>query len=310
MIPYTPISLPPPQLHIKPSTSFFVIGSCFSEHISARLAQGGFTVCANPFGTLFNPASIAQGVSALLNEVVNEAWVYEGHEGSWHSTMHSTLFSAATREACLENIHQHWAQHYQSLKNAQVVMVTFGTAHVYVKNHQVVANCHKQPAKHFQKRRLSVAEIVAMWQETLTALWAANPNAQVLFTVSPFRYMNEDTHEGTLTKAILHLAIDELMQWNNKIVYFPSYEIIMDELRDYRFYDTDMLHISEQAAEYVWKRFADWSFAPNTWQYVKEYQALQKALNHKPRDPLSPESIAFKAQTLEKLKQLKLVRSE
>ena len=296
----TPVQLPSPLLKIIPDSRMFVMGSCFSEHISTRLKDCGLNVTSNPFGTLFNPLSISQGLEALLQGQVHDHWFYEGVEGSWHSIMHSTLFSGETKDICIKQVEAHWQEACQALKEASVVLNTWGTAHVYVKDNAIVANCHKQPSNLFTYRRLSVSEILDAWKHVLTSLWEINPDAKVLFTVSPFRYMNLGVHENTLTKATLHLAIEELMKWTSKILYFPSYEIVIDELRDYRFYDTDMLHVSPTAAQYVWEKFSTWCFAPETKAYAQEWQAIQKALAHKPRQPQSKESLAFKEKMVER----------
>ncbi len=213
-------------------------------------------VTCNPFGTLYNPLSIANAIHMTgLPELVE-------HDGLWHSMAHHGSFSRATREEAEKAVAESIETMQRALKEATVVIVTFGTAWVYelsAISHQpsvIVGNCHKMPEKWFSRRRLTVDEIVEAWQPIL----AQYADKKWLFTVSPIRHVRDGLHENQVSKATLLMAVDQMVNstWpNGKWQYFPSYEIMMDELRDYRFYADDLVHPSSMAVEYIWERFCD-----------------------------------------------------
>ena len=201
------------------------------------------------------------------------------HDGLWHSWLHHGSFSRPTREACLEACHAALAEGHAALREADLLMVTFGTAYVFALRQasgeeRVVANCHKLPPQTFHRRRMTAAEIVALWDDTVAALLAFNPSLQILFTVSPIRHLADGAHGNQLSKATLLLATDQLLHNHpDRLHYFPSYEIILDELRDYRFFGPDMAHPTPLAADLVWQRFQE--------TYFSSTDRNQMHLNHK-----------------------------
>ena len=227
--------------------------------------------------------------------------------GLWHSWLNDSFFSAENREECrarLENVRCEEAARFRSLK---VLFLTLGTNRYYRLNDngRVVANCHKQPGAWFTEGQLDVEGTKAELGEALEALWRVNPSLQIVFTVSPYRYAKYGFHGSRLGKAVLLLAVDELCRaYGGRCFYFPAYEIVLDELRDYRFYAADMLHPSEVAVEYIWERFSEVCFPAETRSFMAEWEAVAKALSHR---PLHPESVAYREflrQTMLKLERL------
>ena len=228
-----------------------MVGSCFSDEIGAQMQQRYLQVTCNPFGTLYNPLSIAQAINYQL-PMTNDQLVY--YEGLWHSMAHHGAFSRASKEEAEQAVRASIETMQKALKEASVVIVTFGTAWVYEKEGAIVGNCHKLPESCFNRRRLSVEEIVEAWKPIL----AQYPDKKWLFTVSPIRHIRDGLHENQLSKATLLLAVEQLGD------YFPSYEIMLDELRDYRFYADDLVHPSSLAVNYIWERFVDTFCTPQT----------------------------------------------
>ena len=254
----TPVIVPQLPFKIDYSTGIVSLGSCFADEIGERLQEGDFHVEMNPFGALYNPASIAAAVRRLMDdrEVGMDDLVQ--HEGLWHSWHHHGCFSHSTAEETLAACNSRIHQAHQALKEASLLMVTFGTAWVFEREGEIVANCHKLPPQMFVRRRMTVEEIVALWQLLLQELAAYYPGLKVLFTVSPIRHMADGAHGNQLSKSTLLLAIDNLLPTIHcplPTYYFPSYEIVLDELRDYRFFDEKMTHPTPLAVDIVWDRF-------------------------------------------------------
>lgn len=285
------------------------MGSCFAEHIGSRLprlqtAQGFPSVIVNPFGVLYNPESIRIGIETLVENSFDEKYLFRGKDGQWHSWLHSGEFSAEDKEECLNRILGRLLPAARLLWQADVLFVTFGTARVYELGCGgfVVGNCHREPAAAFTERNLSVEETVRTWLSLLRHLHQVNPSLQVVFTVSPYRYAKYGMHGSQLSKATLLLSIDRLVSAGGKdglpvSHYFPAYEIVLDELRDYRFFGPDMLHPSETAVGYVWERFRDWAFTPDMRQCAEEWQRLDNAFRHRPLHPESKSAHDFRLRT-------------
>lgn len=263
------------------------LGSCFSDEIGQRLRNGGFHIEANPFGTLYNPASIANALQRLMHDSEIDMSDLVEYEGLWHSWHHHGRFSQPTAEACLEACNSRIHLAHKALKEAQLLMITFGSAWVFelksevggrkseseqdtsalrppTSNLQVVANCHKLPQENFVRHRMSIDDIVTLWQPLLDELHAYYPSLHILFSVSPIRHIGDGLHGNQLSKSTLLLAIDQLQTTNSQlpIYYFPSYELVLDELRDYRFFDTDMVHPSSLAVDFVWEHFQRATMVP------------------------------------------------
>ena len=254
----TPVIVPQLPFKIDYSTGIVSLGSCFADEIGVRLQEGDFHVEMNPFGALYNPASIAAAVRRLMEDREIGMDDLVQHEGLWHSWHHHGCFSHSTAEETLAACNSRIHQAHQALKEASLLMVTFGTAWVFEREGEIVANCHKLPPQMFVRRRMTVEEIVALWQPLLQELAAYYPGLKVLFTVSPIRHMADGAHGNQLSKSTLLLAIDNLLptaHYPLPTYYFPSYEIVLDELRDYRFFDEKMTHPTPLAVDIVWDRF-------------------------------------------------------
>ncbi|MDR2682632.1 MAG: GSCFA domain-containing protein [Dysgonamonadaceae bacterium] len=278
----TEITLPPAGFAISPADKVMMIGSCFAENISERMRRGGFTVDANPLGIAYNPASVAGGLQDLMSRrIYTEADLFL-HEGAYHSFSHHSRFSGGESRAVLEKINAAIAFSSEFLRQARVLMITFGTANVYRlrSTGQVVANCHKRPAREFEEQRLTIEQITESWNGIIRELQALNPGLHILFTVSPIRHWKNGANANQLSKAILLLAVNELVQTHPRCEYFPAYEILLDDLRDYRFYADDWVHPHAQAIDYIWEKLGDAYFDKRTQERIREYEKQQKRMNH------------------------------
>lgn len=278
---YTTIKIPKPPFRFSWQERILLLGSCFAENIGAKLAENKFNVDINPFGTLYNPASIAAALRMLLHPERFTANDLFRHEGVYHSFTHHSRFSSTSETECLEKINDRLFASAQEIRKTGYMVITLGTAYVYrlKSSGQVVANCHKLPEKMFDRSMLSVAEIVSEWKELLLSLWEQCPDLKILFTVSPIRHWKDGAHGNQLSKATLLLAADTLQTaYPERIAYFPAYEIMMDELRDYRFYATDMLHPSELAVDYIWQRLQKISYPMKRKAFLKNGQRSKRLL--------------------------------
>ena len=280
-----------------------LLGSCFADNIGEKFGAHYFQMLSNPYGTLYNPASIAAILSPIANiqsPISNPQIIEWG--GLWHSMLHHGSFSHSDRAQVLLRCEQSRELLRAFLQEATVVIVTFGTAWVYEYEGKVVSNCHKMPANRFVRRRLSVDEIVAMWQPLLEAM----PDKHWIFTVSPIRHIKDGLHENQLSKAILLQAVEELVNKANsdKVGYFPSYEILLDELRDYRFFAEDMVHPSPVAVEYIWQRFVDTYMTVDTQNEMRTLYQLWRDRHHRFLHPESDEARLFTQQIKTRLQLL------
>lgn len=261
----TQVTIDKPPFHIEPCEEILFVGSCFADSIGQRFREEGFPVTVNPFGVMYNPASILHTLQRLTAAATQSA---------------GTATPAPT-----------------------IAFLTLGTNHVYrlKSTGEIVDNCQKRPAALFREEQLSVAQCVDYLRQSVAVLRTLNPHVRVIVTVSPIRYRKYGYHASQLSKSVLLLAADALCG-EGSATYFPSYEILMDELRDYRFYAPDMLHPSTQAVDYIWERLVDSYFSPAAKDYLAEWRPLKQALAHKPFNPDSPEYRAFREQTYNKLK--------
>ena len=304
---YTRILLPKARFSFSYEDRVVMMGSCFAENIGRKLEENKFSVDINPFGTLYNPASVAEGLRMLLRPERFTSGDLFRHEGVYHSFTHHSRFSAPSEEECLDHINSRLSQSSDFLRKATRLVITLGTAFVYrlKSDGRIVSNCHKLPEKMFDRQRLSTQEIVEDWKPLLLALWEQNPALKILFTVSPIRHWKDGAHENQLSKATLLLATDALQKdYPGRIAYFPAYEILMDELRDYRFYADDMLHPSPLAIDYILQRFIENFLSTDTSAILKEWGDIQKAINHKPFKPDSEAYKRFILQTLLKMERI------
>jgi len=300
----TVIQIPSTDIPIAHTSQIMLLGSCFSSHIGNLLLRHKFRVEENPFGILYNPFSISRTIRRLLSGIPFSESELIYYQGFYHSMMHHGQFSDTEKKGCLEKIKVRFEPAADEIRRTTHFLVTFGTAYAYrwKENGEIVGNCHQIPADRFIPVRLSMGEIVEEWKRVIGLVISENPGARFLFTVSPVRHWKNGAHENQLSKSILHLAIDSLLQEFPEVVYyFPAYELMMDELRDYRFYADDMMHPSPLAIEYIWKRFSETFFSEKTRTINAEWAQIRKGLDHRPIYPDAPSFLSFKTMLSQKL---------
>ena len=262
----TPVDIPKPGFHIEPCEAILFVGSCFADSIGQRFLENKFCATINPYGTMYNPASILHTV---------ERW-----------------------------INQQYGQGREGLSFPRIVFLTLGTNHVYrlKATGEIVDNCMKRPASLFQEEQLSIDECADYLLRTVQALSARRSDVVVVFTVSPIRYRKYGYHESQLSKATLLLAINKVLatSTDGNLHYFPAYEILMDELRDYRFYAADMLHPSDVAVEFIWQQLTDHYFSPRAQTFLQEWAPVKAALAHRPFNPDADSYRQFLSETQDK----------
>lgn len=279
------------EFHAKPSGTqigfgdqLLTIGSCFSENVGARLQKNKFPVLANPFGTVYNPISIFK----LLDTEVLDHSKFVEVGGQWYHLDFHSQFTGRDQKT-LETVLQLKLKEAAAwLAKVRTVFVTLGTAYVYewLESDEVVANCHKIPQKKFRKRLLTLEEMQVTFDRLKIKLTEINPKIQFVFTVSPVRHIKDGIEENQLSKSLLRVFCHELSQ-GERVAYFPAYEMMMDDLRDYRFYKTDMIHPSEMAEDYIWDKFQQTYMSDQTRKVLKEWRKIQAALSHRPFNPES-----------------------
>lgn len=293
---FMPVQIPASSWKIGYDDQILLMGSCFADSMCAKLHEHYFRVEGNPFGVLYNPASIAMAIEmARKSQTIEDKDLVE-HGGLWHSMAHHGVFSDIDMAVVLDKCNGSIVALRQALENATVITITFGTAWVYEYAGKVVGNCHKIPANQFVRRRMTVEEIVATWQPLVEAM----PDKKWLFTVSPIRHVKDGLHENHINKGILLQAVDQLTKQTG-CNYFPSYEIMMDELRDYRYYAEDMVHPSSMAVEYIWQRLVETYMTADTQAEMKTLHQLWRDEHHRFIHPDSMEAKRF----LERLGQKK-----
>ncbi len=270
----TPVNITLAPFAIEPRERMLFVGSCFADNIGRRFVDDKFRATVNPYGVMYNPASIMHTVKRWTGELV--AAQSEASDSGYD-----------VRQATDES--------------PQTAVFTLGTNHVYILNEtgEIVDNCRKRPQRLFTERELSVDECADYLREAVTMLRQINPSVRIIITVSPIRYAKYGFHGSQLSKATLLLAADKLTKEMDNVVYFPAYEIVNDELRDYRFYREDMLHPTDQAVEYIWQRFGETFFSKQTVKFLEEWRPIKAALAHRPFNPEAEEYKKF----LEKAKE-------
>lgn len=269
-----------------------MLGSCFAENIGKKLIDCGFNVVMNPMGILYNPISI---FSALERIVEGREFTEDElfcHNGLWTSFMHHGSFSHADKNEALKMMNERLKEGHEQLKDATHLIITFGSAEVYERNGKVVSNCHKLPAREFTHRLLSINEINNLYKSFVIETQNI-ASLQTIFTVSPVRYLGDGAHHGQINKATLLLATNDICK-KTGADYFPSYEIMMDELRDYRYYAEDMIHPSDVAINYIFERFAETYLTDEAIRTADEIRKIKKSLAHRPLHPDSEEYQNFK----------------
>ena len=307
MIPFR-TAMPPLQsgLRFSHNDHIMCIGSCFAEHIGGRLGRWKFPVLTNPFGIVYNPVSLAQSLDFLLSDKdFSEKDLFE-NAGLWHSFAHHGHFSHPDKTTALVSINRSLSEAKEFLLNSSRLIVTLGTANVFVfkQTGEIVANCHKVPGQEFECRRLQVGEIVEALSAVFKKLKAALPKLEIVATVSPVRHLRDGLVENQRSKATLVLALEQIVERYNFAHYFPAYELLLDDLRDYRFYENDLSHPNQLAVDYIWQFFADSFFSEKTKALCQRIAQTVVASGHRPFHPQSTEHQAFLKTQLEKIRAL------
>lgn len=300
----TQVDTEPFEYRLDHSKRGLVLGSCFAQNIGARMRAGKMPIVINPFGVLFNPASICSALDDLSSErIFTESDLLRS--GDLHVSLahHSSLCSTES-SITLQNINSARETGSAALQCADYIVITLGTAWVYEyrSTGRIVSNCHKLPARDFVRRRLSVSEIVEMFERQLMS---ALRGKKIIFTVSPIRHLSDGMEQNQLSKSTLILSVHSLCEKYKECCYFPSYEIMMDDLRDYRFYERDMVHPSEVAIDYIWESFCSNCIAPASMALFERLDTIRTAMAHRPLNPQSPNHIEFRKQMLNSIIQLK-----
>jgi hypothetical protein len=291
------------QVNIK--QAILLMGSCFAEEIGAKLEERKFNAVINPHGILYNPISIC---NALTDYIENKKYTKEDifpHDELWRSFNHHSKFADTDADVCIENINHRISQTHQQLKEANWLLITFGSAFAYTHNKQIVANCHKLPSSQFEKILIPKQQISDTWQKQLATLKEFNPQLTILFTVSPVRYVRDGVIENNRSKGILLDAVHTLTEQNTNCFYFPAYEIVIDELRDYRFFKEDLVHPNHLAINYVWQKFTDALCDEETKNFMTDYEPILKSLRHRDLREGTTATLKFKKQLEEKQVALK-----
>jgi lysophospholipase L1-like esterase len=303
----TNIKLQKEYNQIDYNSKLVLIGSCFSENISKKLKYFKFQTFSNPFGILFNPITIEKLITNAINlEKYSEKSIFQLNE-RWHCFDAHSDISASTQNNLLHNLNSAIESTHQQLKNASHIIITLGTAWIYrlIETDTIVGNCHKIPQKKFLKELLSIDEITATLENLCTLIKDINPTATIIFTVSPVRHLKDGFIENAQSKAHLIAAIHQVSDKRNRLYYFPSFEIMMDDLRDYRFYASDMLHPNETAINYIWEQFQQVWIDEKSTLIQKEVDTIQKGLAHRPFNPNSEQHTQFLSDLQKKITLLK-----
>lgn len=304
----TALKAQPAPFGIGHSDKLLLVGSCFTEHIGERLAACKFPALTNPFGIVYNPAAIVRCLERLFseNQFFDKKDIFE-NAGLWHSWEHHGRFSKPDKTEMLAGLNATYSEAAAFLKKTNRLLLTFGTADVFElkSTSQIVANNHKMPAAHFQERRLSVTEIAGQTIGVLQKMKSENADLQVVVTVSPVRHLRGGATANQRSKATLVLACEEICRQLDFAHYFPAYELLLDDLRDYRFYAADMVHPSDTAVGYIWDFFADTFFLEETKRLKERIGKIITAARHRPFNPDTPEHRTFAQAQLEAIEHLK-----
>ena len=304
----TELKVEPATLHIRLKSAILTQGSCFSDAIGKRLSDHKIRTLINPFGVIYNPESIHKALEyALYNEALPPHTFLKHGDLHLNYDFHSRFSALTQRELSTAVNNAVGATHY-FIKDADWLLITYGTAWVYERRDtgEIVANCHKLPATDFSKSLMNPETIVASFSRFFAHLKKVNANAKVILTVSPVRHIKDTLELNNLSKSILRVACHVVSSRYDDVEYFPAYEMMIDDLRDYRFYKRDMLHPSEEAEDYIWEKFMERYFSPELNAFVKQWRVVLSALRHKPFHPGTAAHQQFLHETLKKLEALSL----
>ncbi|MCM8526679.1 MAG: GSCFA domain-containing protein [Lentisphaeraceae bacterium] len=270
------------ELLLDPENTVLALGSCFADRVGERFKKKGLNVLCNPFGVIYNPVSMYKTLlCSIQGHGVLGDW--EENNGQFANLMYHGNFSADTQEEGFTKAITAHRQVQSYIESTSVLVLTWGTAYVYedIESGEIVSNCHRFPAGRFRRRLLGVDEIALIWADLLNKCFSLNPDLKVVLTVSPVRHVRDSLVKNNLSKSVLHVARYKLMEKFDKLHYFPSYEIMMDDLRDYRFYDENLVQPNEQAVTYIISKFSEFCFTQSLVNYWNEAEAMENLLSHK-----------------------------
>jgi hypothetical protein len=283
------------EFKISHHQSLVMMGSCFSENVGHKFESNKFNIFTNPYGISFNPLSIAETLLLILNQYKFKDKDIFVSDGAWFSWRHHSKIWGTEKKAFLEKLNQINQDSLEALREADYLIITPGTSFYYELKDSglVVNNCHKQPSNLFDKKMAEPYVIIEKFRESFDLLKSINPKIKFIFTISPVRHLKEGAFENNVSKAQLFSAVSELLKIYPDTIYFPAYEIMMDELRDYRFYENDYVHPNELAIDIIWERFSDTFFSEETKEIIKKISSVKRSVEHKLFRPETPKSINF-----------------
>lgn len=279
----TTFSIEPSPQKITYTDPVMFIGSCFAASIGNQLERGRMPVMINPAGTVYNPVSVCNTLNTITSKKKYDPADLFKYEDTWISFDHYTNFSSSGTEEILDKINTKSAEALKFLTGARFIFITFGTARVFrwSESGKIVSNCHNIPSARFTHELLSPDYIASLWIDQLDKLKSLFPDLKVVFTISPVRHWKDGAHGNQVSKSVLFVAVEKLLEHPSKPAYFPAYELVMDDLRDYRFYKDDMLHVSDMAVDYIWEAFGSCYFDKTTAGLWNEVAKISKAVSHR-----------------------------
>lgn len=293
---------------LNPSKQIYLIGSCFSENIGQKLQNQFIKTSINPFGILYNPYSILNCLERVISKTHYTSHELIKNNELYCSFDHHGSFNSNNEEDCLNKINSEIDLAHQELKNSKTLIISLGTSYLYKEKEtqRIVANCHRFPAHKFERQLSTFPEILKAYKTLIPKLLSFNKELQIIFTVSPIRHLRDSFTENQVSKAQLLTVCHFLQEDFPQCSYFPSYEIMMDDLRDYRFYEEDMIHPNKVAIDYIWQKFTEFAFSAKDLDYFKDITQIQKRLSHRLRNPESTESKKYIEATLKFVEKMKL----
>lgn len=299
----TTFNIDPSEHKISYNDPVMFIGSCFATSIGQKLGSAHVPVMINPAGTVFNPVSVSNSINRIITGKSYDTGDLNNYNGLWISFDHYTDFSSENAGQTLTSINSRLKESGVFISGAHFLFITFGTARIYrlKETGRIVSNCHKVPASYFKRELLTIDEIVRIWSSLLDSLISSFPDLKVIFTISPVRHWKDGAHGNQVSKSVLFLAVEELLKHPSGPSYFPAYELLMDDLRDYRYYDDDMLHPSPKAVDYIWEKFSKCYFESNTREIMQEMTSISKAMSHRIRNTAPAEIKKFAEASLARI---------
>lgn len=304
----TIVNIPPSPFKLSYYTPSMFIGSCFTESVGSKLNDYKFPADINPFGVIYNPSSVSKSLELLIEKKEFTKDDLYFFNGKWLSFFHHSSFSDKDHEQCLSRINAKITESSEFLKKAGFLFITFGTAWVFEwkESGETVSNCHKISALKFNRKLLTAEDILGDYKTLIHKLLQFNPQLKIIFTVSPIRHWKDGAEGNQVSKAILLLSVHQLLKKFQSVNYFPAYEIIMDDLRDYRFYSDDMIHLNSVAIDYIWERFCETYLDKEASGIMKNIDQVLSAMGHKPFEPDSDLHQDFLIKILDKIEKLQL----